>query len=210
MQDAQWSPHFIYKMKRGLRDPSERFWVNYTKRVVQYLILLAGEVRSGVLAAARKAQPRGLVALYQQWLENHEWIQFVFVIPPEVLSVGVILDLLPSTSECNEVKFKWEFPETQLTKQEGRIPVILDPDFSYTKMRKRKIFVISDAHAGTYDPDPKTGEPMYTSIADHMKKTDKYDDIVDFGDSRLEFNAVAARIRKFRESVLKQEEKGCT
>ena len=89
-------------------DPSKGFWVNYTKRVVQYLILLAGEVKSGVLAAARKAQPRGLVALYQQWLEYHEWTQFVFVIPPEVLSVGVILDLLPNTSECNEAKHKWD------------------------------------------------------------------------------------------------------
>ena len=80
-------------------DASQGFWINYSKRVVQYLMLLAGDVRGGVMAAARMAQPRGLVALLQQWLEFHEWAQVIFIIPPEVLSVGTVLDQLPVDEE---------------------------------------------------------------------------------------------------------------
>ena len=99
------------------------------------------------------------------------------------------------------VKFKWEQIVTMLSQQEGRVPAILDPGFTYANMRKRKIIVISDEHAGTYDPDPKTGETMYTSMADRMKKTGNYEDIVDFGDRCLDFDVIALKISKFRSEV---------
>ena len=42
---------------------------------------------------------------------------------------------------------------------------------------------------------------MYTSMADRMKKTGKYEDIVDFGDSYLDFNVIALKISEFRSEV---------
>ena len=128
------------------------------------------------------------------------------MIPPEVLSVGVILNTLPNTPECNEAKQKWQMAEGQLTKQRERISAILDPEFSYSKMRKRKIFVISDGHAGTFYPDPKTGEPMYTSVAPHMMGSKQYSDIVYFGAPRLDFSVVAQMIREFRQETLNKQE----
>jgi len=182
-------------------NPDQGFWINYSKRVVQYLMLLSGEVKAGVMAAARMAQPRGLVALLQQWLEYHEWAQVIFVIPPEILSVGIILNQLPEDEECSMVKFKWKQIENMLCQYEGRVSAILAPDFKYESMRKRKIIVISDEHAGTYDPDPKTGEDMYTSMADRMKKTGNYGDIVDFGERCLDFDVIAMKISKFRAEI---------
>ena len=106
-------------------DPSQGFWINYTKRVVQYMILLAGESRSGILVAARRAQPRGMVALYQQWLDYHEWGQLSFVIPHEVLLVGVLLQSLPQAAEHVEINEKWNMVEAGLCRHKGRIPTVL-------------------------------------------------------------------------------------
>ena len=99
------------------------------------------------------------------------------------------------------VQFKWKQIETMLCQYEGRVSAILDPDFKYENMRKRKTIVISDEHAGTYDPDPKTGETMYTSMADRMEKTGNYGDIVDFGERCLDFDVIAMKISKFRAEV---------
>ena len=77
-----------------------------------------------------------------------------------------------------------------LYKHESRVPAVLSPDFKYEDMRKRKIIVISDEHAGTYDPDPKTWEDMYTSMADRMKKTGNYGDIVDFGEISISMSSL--------------------
>ena len=125
----------------------------------------------------------------------------MFVIPPEILSVGIMLDQILDDEEGGMVKFKWQQVEDTLYKLEGRVPAVLSPDFKYEDMRKRKIIVISDEHAGTYDPDTKTGENMYTSMADRMEKTGKYEDIVDFGDRVLDFDVIALKINKFRGEI---------
>ena len=112
-----------------------------------------------------------------------------------------MLDQIVEDEEGSMVKFKWQQVEDTLYKFEGRAPAVLKPDFKYEDMRTRKIIVISDEHAGTYDPEAKTGENMYTSMADRMKKTGKYGDIVDFGDKVVDFDVVAMKVNKFRGEI---------
>ena len=128
------------------------------------------------------------------------------MIPPEALSVGVILNTLPETPEYSEIKQKWDMAEGMLSGQEGRIPTMLDSQFSYTQMRKRKICVISDGHAGTFDPDPQPGERIYTSVTNHMSRCEQYTDMVDLGDVVLDFSAIAQKIREIRRGINKQDD----
>ena len=100
----------------------------------------------------------------------------------------------------------WGTIESMLCGQEGRIRTMLDPQFSYTQMRQRKIFVISDGHAGTFDPHPQPGERIYTSVTNHMSRCEQYTDMVDLGDVVLDFSAIAQKIREIRLGINKQDE----